>query len=194
MNRDPRLLEDFPATPTEAWETAIRKDLKGAAYDAKLVWRPEDGVSAKPYYRRGDVAAVAVPGMPADWTWLDEDPAGDLVADEILSAGEQLRTAIAAGKRRHDAGERGFGFTFAVGTRYFLEIAKLRAARVLWQAATGETMRLHARCANAALTADANLNLIRATTIAMSAILGGVDTLVLRNDNLDPRLARNIER
>ncbi len=192
INKD--LLAEFPATPTEAWEAAIRKDLKGADYDARLVWRPEEGIAAKPYYRRGDMAPVTIPGLPNDWTWADADPATSIRVDETHSVGNQLRHAIAAGKRRHDSGDRNFGFTFPVGTKYFLEIAKLRAARFLWHEATGETMRLHAHCAAASLTADANLNLIRATTIAMSAILGGVNSFSLVATNLDPRLARNIER
>ncbi len=194
MSKDLRLLENFPPTPTEAWEAAIRKILKGADYNATMIWRPEPAVALKPYYRRGDVDPLKVPGLPADWTWADGDPAGDVVAEESLTAAEQLRTAIAEGTRRRLAGEHGFGISFPVGTKYFLEIAKLRAARVLWHAATGEAIRIHARLAKSALTIDANLNLIRATTVAMSAILGGVDTIGLYAEHLDSRLARNIER
>ena len=43
---------DFPPVPTAAWEAAIAKDLKGADYEKKLVWRTEEGLAVRPYYRR----------------------------------------------------------------------------------------------------------------------------------------------
>ncbi|MDR3328986.1 MAG: methylmalonyl-CoA mutase family protein [Prevotellaceae bacterium] len=53
------LLSEFPATPTEAWEAAIEKDLKGADYSKKLVWRTAEGIAARPYYRADDLSRVA---------------------------------------------------------------------------------------------------------------------------------------
>ena len=43
---------EFPPVSTEAWEAAIAKDLKGGDYDKKLVWRTEEGLAIRPYYRR----------------------------------------------------------------------------------------------------------------------------------------------
>ncbi len=62
------LLDDFPPVPTEAWEAAIQKDLKGADYEKSLVWRTEAGIPVRPYYRRQDIAGFAaqtdtVPGQ-----------------------------------------------------------------------------------------------------------------------------------
>ncbi|MEO8025327.1 MAG: methylmalonyl-CoA mutase [Bryobacteraceae bacterium] len=188
------LLADFPPTPTIDWDTAIRRDLKGRSYEDTLVWRPGEGLAIQPYYRRGDIAPVEVPGVPADWAWLDADPEGNIVVDGALSVSEQLHSAILEGKRRRDVGEAGFGFTFAAGARFFLEIAKLRAARTLWHAATGELMRMHVHCGSVGMTADENLNLLHATTQVMAAILGGADTLAIRGAHLDARLGRNIER
>ncbi len=39
---------------TEEWERAIEKDLKGADYEKKLVWKTIDGIKVKPYYRSED--------------------------------------------------------------------------------------------------------------------------------------------
>ena len=48
--------QDFPPTPTAEWEAAIhRKDLKGADYEKKLVWRTEEGLAMRPYYRREEL-------------------------------------------------------------------------------------------------------------------------------------------
>jgi len=60
------LLTDFPAVPTEDWESAIRASVAGADYPAKLIWNPEEGLAVRPYYRAEDLAAVrfldAAPG------------------------------------------------------------------------------------------------------------------------------------
>ena len=53
-----KLLEEFPPVSTEAWEEAIRKDLKGADYTRKLMWQTEEGLAVKPYYRKEDIAAL----------------------------------------------------------------------------------------------------------------------------------------
>ncbi|RPJ76143.1 MAG: hypothetical protein EHM24_02885, partial [Acidobacteria bacterium] len=46
-----RLLEEFPPVPTPAWEEAIAKDLKGADYEKRLVWKTDEGIAVRPYYR-----------------------------------------------------------------------------------------------------------------------------------------------
>ncbi|NBC83082.1 MAG: methylmalonyl-CoA mutase small subunit [Bacteroidetes bacterium] len=48
-------MEEFPAISTEAWEAIIQKDLKGADYDKKLIWKTIDGFKLRPYYRQEDV-------------------------------------------------------------------------------------------------------------------------------------------
>src|SRR5690349_5080665 len=49
---------EFPPVPTSEWEAAIRKDLKGADYKKKLLWRTEEGLQLRPYYRREDLAGL----------------------------------------------------------------------------------------------------------------------------------------
>jgi methylmalonyl-CoA mutase len=62
-----RLLEEFPAVTTAEWEAAIARDLKGADYEKKLVWRTDEGIAVKPYYRAEDLIGV---------TGLDVRPGG----------------------------------------------------------------------------------------------------------------------
>jgi methylmalonyl-CoA mutase len=57
--RGARLLEEFPPVTTAEWEAAIARDLKGADYERKLIWRTEEGIAVKPYYRGDDLAGVA---------------------------------------------------------------------------------------------------------------------------------------
>jgi methylmalonyl-CoA mutase len=50
--------QDFPAVPTAVWEAAIAKDLKGADYEKKLVWRTDEGIPVRPYYRAENLAGL----------------------------------------------------------------------------------------------------------------------------------------
>jgi methylmalonyl-CoA mutase len=54
-----RLLEEFPPVTTAEWEAAIARDLKGADYQKKLVWRTDEGIAVRPYYRREDLDGIA---------------------------------------------------------------------------------------------------------------------------------------
>lgn len=77
-------------------------------------------------------------------------------------------------------------FGLSVGSQFFMEVAKLRAARMLWarvvQASGGSEdaarMRLHVRSSSWNKTAfDPHTNILRATTEAFAAVLGGCDSL-----------------
>lgn len=50
-----KLFNEFPPITTEQWEEVINKDLKGADYDKKLVWKTIEGFNVKPYYRAEDL-------------------------------------------------------------------------------------------------------------------------------------------
>ncbi len=77
-------------------------------------------------------------------------------------------------------------FTFGVGTNYFMEVAKFRAARVLWAKileAFGvnqelRKMNIHARVSkfNQSIY-DPYVNMLRSSTQAFSAVVGGVDSI-----------------
>lgn len=76
-------------------------------------------------------------------------------------------------------------FSLYVGKSYFVEIAKLRAFNILWLNflkawdARGEYPVLDARFAPADYTDDLYGNMIRATTMAMSAALGGANRITV---------------
>ena len=100
-------------------------------------------------------------------------------------------------------------FHFAVGSDYFMEIAKIRAARFLWAkivnaygVSHADNTRTFIHASNTSWNKtlyDPYVNMLRATTESMSAILGGVDSLsVLPFDKLyktaagfSERIARN---
>lgn len=81
-------------------------------------------------------------------------------------------------------------FNLAAGTNYFMEIAKLRAMRVLWShivnaygpdCADETKAYIHTATGDWGKTFyDPYVNMLRTTTEAMSAILGGTDSLVVQ--------------
>ncbi len=99
---------------------------------------------------------------------------------------EYVRTAIAAGMDvDHFAGR--LSFFFAIGTNFFMEIAKLRAARLLWSRVMAEfnpknpkssMLRTHCQTSGVSLQEqDPYNNVIRTAYEAMSAVLGGTQSL-----------------
>ncbi len=63
---DNKLFAEFPPVSTEKWEEVIQKDLKGADYEKKLIWKTLEGFKVKPYYRAEDLENIE---------YLDSNPA-----------------------------------------------------------------------------------------------------------------------
>lgn len=358
-----KLFEDFPPVTTDQWEAIIEKDLKGAPYDKKLIWRTLEGINFKPYYRAGDLENLSyvdtLPGEAPylrgekiqnnDWeiqqdVHVKDGASANKRALELLNKGvtsvnfvccgtdggcvitdkaefkallkdiyiECINLNFACGSKApevidlliEEVKERGIdktqmhgNFSFdplgklnstgnwyiseeedfetlakltlklseelpnfklikvrgcelvnsgsnviqdlafslamaneymtvltdksvpvetaaktiylslGIAARYFLEIAKLRGARVLWSKvleAYGIDSHLHIHCITSAFNQtlyDPHNNILRGTTEAMSAVIGGCNALTVRpfdaaykeSDNFSERIARNIQ-
>ena len=144
--------QDFPPVSTEQWEAAIAKDLKGADYDKKLVWRTEEGLAIRPYYRQdstGPHSRRTERGWEIAQSSNPQAIRADLLHESGAHAIQELGYAMAQGVERlaADPAAPEIGFVFAAGPSYFVEIAKLRAARLLWaqvvSAFDGSSCRMH---------------------------------------------------
>jgi len=118
--------------------------------------------------------------------------------DQLTSRG--ISSDLAASKIR---------FSFGTGSDYFPEIAKLRAARLLWSVvlngyhpAKDENIRMDIHSVTSEWNKtiyDPYVNMLRTQTEAMSAILGGTDSLTVepfdtvfrQPDDFSERIARN---
>ena len=99
---------------------------------------------------------------------------------------EYVRAAVARGLDV-DAFAPRLSFFFAVGMNFYLEIAKLRAARLLWAERMREfsprdprssMLRTHCQTSGASLTYQDPLNnVVRTAVEAMAAVLGGTQSL-----------------
>lgn len=110
---------------------------------------------------------------------------------------EYVRAALAAGLEVDQFAPR-LSFFFAIGMNFFMEIAKLRAARTLWAelmtqhfAPTDQRslmLRTHCQTSGVSLTGlDPYNNIIRTTIEAMAAVLGGTQSL--HTNSFDEALA-----
>ncbi len=50
-----QLFSEFPAVSAKQWRAQIEKDLKGADFDKKLLWKSIEGFDVQPYYRAEDL-------------------------------------------------------------------------------------------------------------------------------------------
>jgi methylmalonyl-CoA mutase len=105
------------------------------------------------------------------------------IADGI----EYVRTAINSGMDVDKFAPR-LSFFFAIGMNFFMEIAKLRAARILWATLMEEKfspkdqrslmLRTHCQTSGVSLTSkDPYNNIMRTTIEGMAAVLGGTQSL-----------------
>jgi len=102
-------------------------------------------------------------------------------------------------------------FSIALGKSYFLEIARIRAFKLLWLnvlkawGAPLDYPAVEAHFQPEAYSDELHTNMIRATTMAMSAVLGGADRLTVLpydagreaqatySQSFSRRIARNVQ-
>ena len=158
-----------------------------------------DGREALPLFR-----FVHVPG---NHFYQKNKPTEEL-AQVIASADKHLRRLKYEGMGFDEAVPL-MQFSLAIGSNYFLAIAKIRALKLLWnRLAEGHGIKdvdcppIEIHLAPDSQAFDPNANKISATTQAMAAIIGGAERLyllpgdALENDGGTPfsrRIARNVQ-
>jgi len=150
---------------------------------------------------------------------------GAYIAQELgyaLSWGNEYLSSLVESGVDTSMAAKNIKFNFGVSGNYFMEIAKFRAARLLWAKIVdayepvckkddckstvngickcAAKMRIHAETSTFNKTIfDANVNMLRTQTEAMSATLGGVNSLTVLSydsvykpsDDFSERIARN---
>jgi len=118
------------------------------------------------------------------------------LAFTIADGLEYVRTALARGLDVDEFAGR-LSFFFGIGMNFFMEIAKLRAARLLWARVMGQfepkepaslMLRTHCQTSGVSLTEqDPFNNIVRTTVEALAAVLGGTQSL--HTNSFDEALA-----
>ncbi len=137
---------------------------------------------------------------------------GAYIAQELgyaLAWGQDIIARLIEEGVEIDAIAKNIHFTMGVGSNYFMELAKFRAARMLWayvvdayspKDGASAKMYVNAETSRFNMTIfDANVNMLRTQTEAMSAALAGVDSITVtpydaiykESDEFSERIARN---
>ncbi|MGO9862040.1 MAG: methylmalonyl-CoA mutase family protein [Terriglobales bacterium] len=160
-----------------------------------------------------EVAAAAPPTfVPFTINGSFEESGGTAVQEVgfTLAAGIDFLAEMQSRKVDINRAAASVAFSFAIGSNYFFQLAKLRAFRMLWARAvesfggTPESAkaRIYARTSRWNETVyDPHVNVLRGTTEAMSAIFGGADSISVAPfdecykapDDASRRLARNTQ-
>ena len=108
------------------------------------------------------------------------------LAYTLADGKEYIQTAIAAGLEIDDFAPR-LSFFWGIGMNFYMEIAKMRAARLLWAEIVEEfgpanpksgMLRTHCQTSGWSLTEqDPYNNIVRTTIEAMAAVFGGTQSL-----------------
>ncbi len=132
------------------------------------------------------------------------------LAYTIADGEEYVKAALAKGLNVDDFAPR-LSFFFGIGMNFFMEIAKLRAARLLWAKTMAKynpkhpmssALRTHCQTSGVSLTEkDPYNNVIRTTIEAMAAALGGTQSLhtnaldeaIALPTDFSARIARNTQ-
>ncbi len=132
------------------------------------------------------------------------------LAFTIADGAEYVRYGVASGLDIDKFAGR-LSFFFAIGMNFFMEVAKLRAARVLWHrvmtklgAADERSKMLRTHCQTSGVSLqeqDPYYNVVRTTIEAMAAMLGGTQSLhtnaldeaIALPTDFSARIARNTQ-
>jgi len=152
------------------------------------------------------IKTIGVSGLPYNNAGAN---AVQELAFVLATAVQYLNEMIERGLKADDVAKR-IKFTFGVGSFYFMEVAKLRAARLLWSKILAaysvkeenQKIFIHGKTSQFNQTYfDPFVNSLRTTTEAFSAIVGGVDSIQTNaydesfndSDDFSRRLARNTQ-
>lgn len=66
-----KLFTDFPPVSTEEWMEVINKDLKGADFQKRLVWKTNEGFNVNPFYRAENIDGFSSAGnLPGQFPYV----------------------------------------------------------------------------------------------------------------------------
>ncbi len=100
------LFSEFPKVHMEQWKEKTIKDLKGADFDKKLVWRTPDGFNLQPYYTSEDLNALdylkkfetsilyTSDGTQGPRYWVNREK---IVVEDVLTANKAAIDALNSG-------------------------------------------------------------------------------------------------
>ena len=163
------------------------KQINGSlAFDAFLQGADEASIIALATSFKHNYSLFRVLAANAD-AWHNKGASPVVELAYALAAGNEYLHVLTQNGFTVDEASAMIQFNFATGSSYFIEIAKYRAFRQLWSLVIEQYQPVHQCTKNAFVHASTSLylqsaydgynNLLRATTQAASAIIGGADSV-----------------
>ena len=139
--------------------------------------------------------------------------AGSTLAEELgfaMAMASEYMAILTSQNIDPTVAQNSLQLSLAAGSNYFMEIAKLRGARILWAKIAeayevdpaNRKIRIHSTSSEWNMTLyDPYVNMLRGTTEAMSSIIGGTDMLSVlpfdypygKTTEFSQRIARNVQ-
>jgi methylmalonyl-CoA mutase len=207
-------LQEIPVHFQNASETLVLLLVKRLK-DRQDLSRVSTGLDplANPEFSAEAVQSAPTAFIPFTINGAAFEESGATAVEEIgfaLSAAVDYLAEMQSRNLSVDHAASSIEFSFAVGANYFFQIARFRAFRLLWArvvqsfggAPESARARMHARTSRWNQTIyDPHVNILRATTEAISAALGGADSITVAAfdecykspDEASRRLARNTQ-
>ena len=92
-----RLFSEFPEVTTRQWEEKIIADLKGKDYEKALLWRTNEGISLRPYYRAENLEGLEfLAETPGNFPFVR----GNKVANDWLIRQDIVVTDLVAANKK----------------------------------------------------------------------------------------------
>jgi methylmalonyl-CoA mutase len=185
---------EFAFTSLEDWKKKATEDLKGKTLK-DLEYTTSDGLTLEPYYSSENNESK-LELLPVEWktTLLSALHTGEHTAGVDLVASDKSELGVDGGQLQLDHLKEDFGegdFYFSIGSKFYENIAKLRALRL---ANPKATFNVVIPPSEDDFTYN---NLVKQTIAATSAIIGGAQHICVLPFNGEDtpqsqRLARNI--
>jgi methylmalonyl-CoA mutase len=70
-NSKEKLFSEFPPVSTEQWINQAVKEIKGADFDKKLIWKTNEGFDVRPFYRAEDIEKLkTIDSLPGEFPFV----------------------------------------------------------------------------------------------------------------------------
>ncbi len=121
-----RISDDFPVPTLNEWREVVEKDLKGADYEKKLLWKTPEGFTVKPLYTQEDLKNIEhLENLPGYYPYTrgtnplqNVNPGWQIRQDTMSASPEDVNQAIRDGLAR---GENAIGIRLDNAARIGLD-------------------------------------------------------------------------
>jgi len=184
--------DDFPPVSTETWEAQIHKDLKGADYRKKLIWRTLEGFEIRPYYRKEDLQNIKhLAAGPAEYPYVrgKKDDSNDWFIRQDIDAGENQQEANKKALEVLNRGVDSLGFLLDEDKEYTKKNFEQLLQDICLPAIELNFIANHASHS----AVDYLLQKVKAENLNTEEIRGGVDFNPIGNLNIKGKFCKSAD-